>query len=296
MKTMIKLSIVLICIGMIWMMYIHHQPMIEKHFLPSSIEVEVLRKNGVEKIDLNTYLIGVLGSEMSPTYEMEALKAQCVAARTFVASRNFQVDDTTNTQVYRDASQLKEAWGSKYQKYYQRLEKAVMETQDEVLTYQGSYISALFYAQSCGKSANAIEYFGNEVPYLQSVDSSSDCDESDHIDEVYVDVETLMQKLNLDEPPLSIEVPIRYDSGYVKSWNINHQSFSGREIREAFSLRSSAFEVTFDGQQFTFITKGYGHGVGMSQRGANAMAKKGSSYREILHHYYTDVEMNHLLE
>ena len=91
--------------------------------------------------------------------------------------------------------------------------------------------------------------------------------------------------------PYRVDVPIRYASGYVNTWQINAQVFSGREVREALGLRSSAFEVTFDGDAFTFITKGFGHGVGMSQRGANAMAKKGFDYQQILKHYYHGVDI-----
>ena len=295
MKLLGKIGLILFIMAMICYRYSQINFLNEinevKNVKTSPLKVEVQRKSGVETLDMNTYLIGVVASEMSPTYELEALKAQCVAARTFVTSRNYQVDDTTNTQVYRDNNQLKEAWGYSFKTYYQKVKEAVLATEDEILTYHGEVISALFYAQSCGKSANAKDYFGSDIPYLVSVDSASDKQEVDHVQEVCIDVATFMQKLQLDDVPYRVDVPIRYASGYVNTWQINAQVFSGREVREALGLRSSAFEVTFDGNAFTFITKGFGHGVGMSQRGANAMAKKGFDYQQILKHYYRGVDI-----
>lgn len=258
----------------------------------SKMIVHMTRSSGEQlELDMNAYLIGVLGSEMSPTYELEALKAQCVAARTFAASRNYQVDDTTNTQVYRDEPQLREAWGSNYESYYAKLKQAVLETEDEIMWYDDKPISALFYAQSCGHSANAEEYFENPIPYLVSVPSTSDELEEDHEETYVFTMEDFMQALHIDDPITSISKPERYASGYVKSVIINDQSFSGREVREALQLRSSAFTIQYDQESVELVTKGYGHGVGMSQRGANAMAKAGNDYRSILNHYYTGVEI-----
>ena len=295
MKLLGKIGLIILIVTMICYRYSQINYIEElnevKNVKLSPIKVEVQRESGVESLDMNTYLIGVVASEMSPTYELEALKAQCVAARTFVTSRNYKVDDTTNTQVYRDDNQLKKQWGSSFKTYYQKIKEAVLATEDEILTYQGEVISALFYSQSCGKSANAKDYFGSEIPYLVSVDSASDKQEEDNVQEVCIDVETLMQKLQLDDVPYRVDAPLRYESGYVNTWQINQQLYTGREIREALGLRSSAFEVAFDGTTFTFITKGFGHGVGMSQRGANAMAKQGDDYQKILKHYYQGVDI-----
>lgn len=291
MKVMMKLCLILFLMG--WIIYMYVQPRsLNDHGSDNELpKVELQRNEQKEEIDINTYLIGVVGSEMSPTYEMEALKAQCVAARTFLIHRHYQVDDTTSSQVYRDKTQLQQAWGNQYEEYYQKIEKAVLATANEIITYDGKVITALYHAQSCGKTANAQEYYGTDYPYLRSVDSSSDMNEQDHIQTSSYDVASLMQALQLDEAPFQVKAPIRYDSGYVKSWEINDQIYSGREVREALSLRSSAFEVSFDGNLFVFTTKGYGHGVGMSQKGANAMAKEGYDYVQILKHYYQGVEI-----
>ena len=289
MKILFKLAIILFLLVIIYQWTKPKEKMNQKK--ETEIIVEVKRSDGIHKLDINTYLIGVVGSEMSPTYEKEALKAQCVAARTFVCARNYQVDDSVNSQVYRDESQLKQQWGKHFNKYYQKLKEVVQETEDEILTYDGQPISALFHAQSCGKTANSQDYFQTAYPYLQSVESTSDIQEDDFIQTMSFDIETFMQALKLDEAPFYIATPIRYESGYVQSWEMNGQIFSGREVREALGLRSSAFEVQFDGNQFTFTTKGYGHGVGMSQRGANAMAKEGFNYQQILKHYYQGVEI-----
>lgn len=289
MKVIGKILLILMMMVMICILYFNQDNV--KEVEESSIKVEVQRQNGLEVLDMNTYLIGVVASEMSPTYELEALKAQSVAARTFVTSRHYKVDDTTNTQVYRDINQLKKAWGTSFNDYYEKIKEAVLASEDEILTYNGEVISALFYAQSCGKSANAKDYYGSYIPYLVSVDSSSDTLEEDNVQKLSFDVETFMEKLGIDDVPYRVDVPLYYESGYVNTWQINEQIFSGREVREALALRSSAFDVSFDGTNFTFKTKGYGHGVGMSQRGANAMAKAGKNYKDILTHYYQGVEI-----
>ena len=258
----------------------------------SKKKVYVVRQDGSElHLAMDDYLRGVIASEMSASFEMEALKAQCVAARTFVIRRGLEVDDTTQTQVYHDDKQLKQIWGASYAKYSKRIKQAVKETSGEILTYQGKPISAVFFSGSCGKTANAEEYWESKTPYLRSVDSHWDKKEKGYEKTVMIDSNTFHTKLGFQNPVSEISEPLRYASGYVKSIKIDGITFSGRSIREKLNLRSSCFTIKKTGDAYRITTKGYGHGLGMSQYGAQGMALEGKSYQEILHHYYTDVKI-----
>lgn len=255
-------------------------------------QVHVTRQDGSELcLDMEEYLIGVLASEMSPTFAIEALKAQSVAARTYVVQRGYEVDDTTNTQVYHDDEQLRSIWKEDYATYHKRIQEAVMATDGEILTYEGKAISALFYSSSCGKSAPAAEYWGNEVPYLQSVDSHWDKDADGYEQTVVFTAEELAQKLGFTNPVSKITDRQAYASGYVKSITIDTLTFTGRQVREKLELRSSCFTIEPHADGYHITTKGYGHGVGMSQHGAQGMAEEGSGYQEILAHYYPGAKL-----
>lgn len=258
-------------------------------------KVHVTRADGKDLyLDIESYLEGVISSEMSPAFEMEALKAQCVAARTFVVQRGYEVDDTTNTQVYRDNKQLKDIWKDNYDVYHKKIQQAVQETTGEILTYQGKPISALFFSSSCGKTANAQEYWGNKVPYLVSVDSSWDKQSEEYEKSITMSKQEFSTALGFQNTVHEIEEPIRYDSGYVKEIRIDRIVFTGREVREKLNLRSSCFTIKENKDNVVITTKGYGHGVGMSQIGAQAMAEKGKSYKQILSHYYPKTKIEKL--
>lgn len=258
-------------------------------------KVHVTRADGKDLyLDIESYLEGVISSEMSPAFEMEALKAQCVAARTFVVQRGYEVDDTTNTQVYRDDKQLKDIWKDNYDVYHKKIQQAVQETTGEILTYKGKPISALFFSSSCGKTANAQEYWGNKVPYLVSVDSSWDKQSEEYEKSITMSKQEFSTALGFQNTVQEIEEPIRYDSGYVKEIRIDRIVFTGREVREKLNLRSSCFTIKESKDNVVITTKGYGHGVGMSQIGAQAMAEKGKSYKQILSHYYPKTKIEKL--
>ena len=258
-------------------------------------KVHVTRVDGKDLyLDIESYLEGVIYSEMSKAFEMEALKAQCVAARTFFVQRGYEVDDTTNTQVYRDNKQLKDSWKDNYDVYHKKIQQAVQETTGEILTYQGKPISALFFSSSCGKTANAQEYWGNKVPYLVSVDSSWDKQSEEYEKSITMSKQEFSTALGFQNTVHEIEEPIRYDSGYVKEIRIDRIVFTGREVREKLNLRSSCFTIKENKDNVVITTKGYGHGVGMSQIGAQAMAEKGKSYKQILSHYYPKTKIEKL--
>lgn len=254
--------------------------------------VTVTRQDGtVLKLPIETYLQGVVGSEMPASFEMEALKAQCVAARTFVTKRNFQVDDTTRTQVYHDDKQMHQIWGDQYDTYHTRVKKAITETKGEILKYKGEVISAVFFSGSCGKTANSEEYWDAKTPYLRSVDSHWDKNEKGYEKEVRISAADFANKLGFQHKVHQIGTPQYYDSGYVASITIDHIKFSGRKFRDLLNLRSSSFQIKKENDAYVITTKGYGHGLGLSQYGAQGMAVEGASYKDILYHYYTGVHI-----
>ncbi len=255
-------------------------------------EVIVHRKDGDITLPLEEYLVGVVSSEMPASFEIEALKAQSVAARTFVVKRNFEVDDTTSSQVYKSNDELKAVWKEAYDEKLQKVKEAVSATKGKVLTYKGDYITAAFFSTSAGKTANAHEYWQNETPYLKSVDSPWDLEVNDgSIQQTTIAKDRIQELLGLHNPISQISEPICYESGYVKEIVIDGVTFSGREIREKLSLRSSCFSLTENGDEVVITMTGFGHGIGMSQYGAQGMALQGYTYEQILKHYYTDVEI-----
>lgn len=254
--------------------------------------VTLKRSDGEVKIDLEEYLKGVVGSEMTPSFEMEALKAQAVAARTFAASRDYCVDDSTSSQVYLDDSQLKAAWKGNYDANKERIEEAVDATRGEIMVYEGEPITAFFFASSAGKTANSEEYYSSTLPYLRSVESPWDAEvDDDYVSTFSCTKEELAQALSLGQAA-EVESVSHYESGYVKDVIINGITFSGRSIREALQLRSSCFSVASQGDMITFTVSGFGHGVGMSQEGAQGMALQGYTYDEILKHYYSGIQLS----
>lgn len=273
-----------------------------KAFLPIQVHIQnsliqknenkkivYLSRNGlIEEIELETYLLGVVPSEMPISFELEALKAQAVAARSFVVSRNYQVDDTILSQVYKDEDTLRVQWQDQFDVYYEKVKKAVFETKGEVLMYEGAIAKATFFSSSNGYTNNAADYWVSAIPYLVSVESSWDLMETDNLKThsfTWSEVEALLGKVN------HIEIMSFYENGYVKEVLVNDQYYSGREIRELFQLSSSSFQIILDEASLIFETRGSGHGVGMSQYGALGMAKEGYTYRQILQHYYQGVEI-----
>lgn len=253
--------------------------------------VHMERSDGtIEDIELEVYLLGVVGSEMPATFPLEALKAQAVAARTFVSKRNYHVDDTTASQVYHDEEQQKQLWNDNYEDYHAIIQQAVDETKGEVITYEGEVITAAFFSSSNGKTNNAEDYWSEPLPYLRSVDSPWDVAQENTTQSVVFTPEEFAQTLGFSQPVKSISHPNRYENGYVESITIDGIVFSGREMREKLQLRSSAFEIDVT-DRITITTHGYGHGIGLSQYGAKGMAMEGANYIEILQHYYTGVEI-----
>ena len=246
-----------------------------------------LNNGNVISIDLEEYIIGVVGAEMPASFSVEALKAQAVAARTYAmkkVSYSQMLTATTSTQCYKTNDELKSVWGSDYSMYYSKIKNAVISTQGQVIKHNNEYIDAVYFSMSNGKTENAENVWGNSFSYLKSVDSPFDANLPKTTQSVTIAKSTVASKLNLPIDALT----------NFNIISIGGRNFTGLEIRSKLGLRSTDFSITDSGNNLIFTTKGYGHGVGMSQYGANEMGKQGYTYKQILTHYYTGVTITKL--
>lgn len=275
-----------------------------------TVNVAVQRTNSdeIEKVPLEEYVTSVVASEMPAEFELEALKAQAIAARTYIVNHlllhdeeddeDVVVTDSTEHQVYQSKADLKNTFGKDYHWKMDKVEEAVAATANEIITYDEQPITPTFFSMSNGYTEDAENYWGNELPYLKSVESKWEEDNPKFTEQTVFTIEEVNERIGVQLPSGS-KLPIdikRTDSNRVSEINLNGNSFSGREMREKLDLRSNDFSVAQKDNHLIFTTKGYGHGVGMSQYGANGMAKEGKSYKDIIHHYYQDVEISTITE
>lgn len=259
----------------------------------NEITVTVYRNNGkIINLELEEYVLGVVGAEMPASFNIEALKAQAILARTYALKsikNGKKLTDTVSTQAYKDNSELQKLWKNDYTKYYEKIKKAVNETKGKVILYNNEYIDAVYHSTSNGKTENSKNVWKNILPYLVSVDSSWDKNVKSYKKETIFEINEFCNILKLDvEEPITYEI-IHNETGRVRQITINNKTFSGTGFRNLLKLRSADFEIEINDEKVKVTTYGYGHGVGMSQYGANEMAKQGYSYIQILKHYYTGV-------
>lgn len=282
-------------------------------------------RDEIAVMPLGEYLKGVVAAEMPPDFEMEALKAQFVVARTYTVRRMPQFGgkggcplrpeadvcaDYRTGQAYMSREELEAKYGPLVAaSYWRRLSQAQAETEGEVLTYQGELIDALYHAVSGRMTESAGDYFAADLPYLVPVDDTWGADAPRLVEERRFTPEAFARALGLEsggplaavqasaragQPP--VQVTARTAGGRVKTVAIGDLTLTGREVRERLGLRSTDFQVYWEGGEIVVETFGDGHGVGMSQYGAQGMARAGKTYREILTHYYTGVELSRLFE
>lgn len=246
-------------------------------------------------IALEDYVIGVVGSEMPALFNIEALKAQSVAARTYAlkkTSMGATLTATTSDQVYKTNDQLKAMWGNSYDTYYNKVKNAVLVTKGEVMAYNGNYIDALYFSTSNGRTEDPIYVWSYTQPYLKSVDSKWDIGTTFFNATKTISKSEISSKLGVNLTSISeITINSLTTGGRVNSVTIAGKEFTGVQIRTLLGLRSADFTVSESGNNIVFTTKGWGHGVGMSQYGANGMANAGYSYSQILKHYYTGISI-----
>ncbi|WP_277674385.1 stage II sporulation protein D [Piscibacillus halophilus] len=264
--------------------------------------VQVMRSSSekVEEVPLEEYVVSVVAAEVPASFELEAIKAQALAARTYITQilvdsgddPEYHVTDTVEHQVYKNLDELRSAWGVDYSWKINKIKQAVQETQGQIITYSGNPITAQFFSTSNGYTENAEDYWQNEIPYLKMVNSPWDKQSPEYLEQQIIPREEVIQKLELDSNAITVSNTVRTESDRIKEITISGKTFTGRDVRELLGLRSNDFTIEEKGDHIIFTTKGYGHGVGMSQYGANGMAEEGKSYQEIVKHYYQGVEIS----
>lgn len=276
-------------------LFIIINPVIKKD-IKYRYSINIYKVSNIDKAKLENYVIGVVAAEMPATFSIEALKAQAVAARTFAYKKiinnklNFDNLEIDKGQAYITNEEMKKNWGSKYNEYYKKISSAVLSTKEEIITYNDEAINAYYFSLSNGKTENSSSVFG-EQKYLVSVDSPWDKDNSSYNKSVSISLDDFKNKLSINED-IKINDIKRSNTNHVEKITINNKEYDGVQFRKLLNLRSTDFEIILNNDQVTINTKGYGHGVGMSQYGANSMALNGKTYEQIIKYYYKDVKIS----
>ena len=276
----------------------------------SQTQIRVALTDGsVLTLGLDQYLWRVVAAEMPASFELEAPKAQAAAARTYTLSKLGRTvekhpdadvcTDITCCQAYIDPDQAAANWGDNAAAYTAKITSAVSETDGMAVLYDGQPIQAVFFSSAAGRTVDAVEVWGNSVPYLTGVDSPEGDEVPNYHSTVTFTLEEFKSKLLAQYPDADLsgdpagwfQNTVPNSAGGVGQVDVGGVTVSGGALRTLLGLRSTSFTVTADSQGVTFSVTGYGHGVGMSQYGANALAKQGKTYDEILKWYYTGVEV-----
>ena len=277
------------------------------------IKVNITKENRIEEVQIEEYVKSVVSGEMLVSFDDEALKAQAIAARTYIAAKRLRpcnianggdVFDTTHCQVYINKDVRLEQWGSNAEEYWNKISNAVDNTKGMVLTYNNELVLyPQFFSTSSGMTENAVDVFSNSVPYLVSTESKWEEIAPKYETEFPFNIPEFVNKINDKYKEASItsenlknniEILSRSVAGGIKELRIGKTKVKGLDFRLALGLSSTNFEYVINENEIVFKCKGYGHGVGMSQWGANVMAKSGADYKDILTHYYTGVEISKL--
>jgi len=265
----------------------------------------------IEELPIDTYLYGVVSAEMPASFEKEALKAQAVVARTYTIYKIIHnagahegadiCDNAGCCQAWITKEKRLERWEEDVrEEYWNKIVEAVESTKGKMITYQGEPINAFFHANSGGTTEAPISVWGGSgYPYLQAVQTAGEDAYTQYSSEASFTSQELIQKvkekhsnfeIDLSKPDC-IAIEAYTEGGRVKTIKIGNLSLSGVEVRTLLGLRSANFTVQIEGETIHFQVTGYGHGVGMSQTGADSLAKQGKNYEEIIKHFYTGVEL-----
>ncbi len=275
--------------------------------------VRLLRQDGrVEELTMEEYLWGVVAAEMPASFQPEALKAQAAAARTYTVGLQDAAkpkhpdgalcDDSNCCQAYIDRSAAEARWGANANSYGEKISRAVAETDGLGVLYQEKPIQAVFFSSAAGRTVDAVEVWGNSVAYLKGVDSPEGDEVPNYRSQVVRTSEEVRQAVlakypgaDLSGPPSGWFSELEYNpAGGLIRGKVGGVALNGSQMRQLLGLRSASFTVAEQDGTFTFDVTGYGHGVGMSQYGANAMAEDGADFRKILTWYYTGTEIGPL--
>ncbi len=271
-----------------------------KYMSNMTIRIKRNSTGNIDVVPIEEYIVGVVSGEVPISFEMDALKAQAVAARSYVLkqleynkNKDYDVVDTVMNQVYLDSDQLKNRWGNDYESNLNKAKAAVLETKGEYLDCNGSVVEALFFSTSTGYTENSGEIFPTQQPYLKSVASLWDAEVSPVFNDYFhFSLADFYRLLGVEyRNNVYVEVISTTSTGRIKQIKINNKFFSGDQVQYLLGLRSTFFTITQNGNSVDINTKGFGHGVGMSQYGAEGMALNGYKYDEILKYYYQGVEI-----
>ena len=276
----------------------------------SNIKLLHVLDGSVENIDLDKYLYGVVSAEMPANYHLEALKAQAVVARTYTIFKISNGSKHENADIC-DDSKCCQAWISKENRMarwdkdkqnenWTKIVTAVNQTKGKIAKYQGKPINAFFHSNSGGKTELPINVWGGSYPYLQVVATSGEEEYTTYNSEIILSKDELIQKMLKKNSKFEIDFEdndclkiIEYTQGdRIKKIKIGNTELSGVEVRQIFGLKSAKFKFEILDNKIKFSVIGYGHGVGLSQSGSDALANQGKNYEEIIKHYYKDVEIS----
>ena len=280
----------------------------------NTVSIYITLEDRIEEVDLEDYVCGVIANEMPVSFNVEALKAQAIASRTYVVSKMINkcsigngadICDSTHCQVYSSKEKVFQKWGEiNSDEYWNKIKEAVDETKGKVLTYNNELVLyPQFFSTSSGMTENAVDVFSNSVPYLVSTESKGEEIAPKYETEFPFNITEFVNKINDKYKEASItsenlkdniEILSRSEAGGIKELRIGKTKVKGLDFRLSLGLSSTNFEYAINENEIVFKCKGYGHGVGMSQWGANVMAKSGANYKDILTHYYTGVEISKL--
>ncbi|WP_342560256.1 stage II sporulation protein D [Psychrobacillus sp. FSL W7-1457] len=297
--------LIILCIGLLILPFLMIKDKVKEKAVPEVVpEIEVdcpilIEVKGVkEKIPLETYVLGVVAAEMPITFHEEALKAQSIAARTYVLREtdygSKSIDKTVQKQVYVGPEERKKRWGDSFKEYEDKLQRVVASTEGEIIVYQDQLITAMFFSTSNGQTESAENYSGYAIPYLVSVPSQKEEEYSKKVQQTFefthkewADAFDMKWSKNIVG---NVKIS-RTDSNRVKTIEMNGKSWTGREVRTLLGLPSTDFKVAFQNDKVIVETTGYGHGVGMSQYGAEVLANDSKKAHDILLHYYTGTKI-----
>ena len=268
--------------------------------------------NEVEEVALDTYLCNVVSAEMPVDFEKEALKAQAIVARTYTIYKinnkkhdNADIcDDSTCCQAWISKEDRLARWADNKEEKWTKIEECVNETKGKIITYNNQPINAFFHSNSGGKTELPVDVWGGgtNMPYLQVVETSGEDGYTQYNSEVELTNEEVLEKLKTKYSDIQIDFNNEEDikileyttSGRVKTIKFGNHEISGTEARSIFGLRATNFQITKTEGKVKFTVVGYGHGVGMSQTGADSMAKNGSTAEDIIKHFYVGVEIKEI--
>lgn len=276
-----------------------------------TIKLLHIANNQIEEVPIDEYLYNVVSAEMPANFEIEALKAQAVVARTYTIYQIINNGNKHENANICDSSKCCQAWISKQDRLnrweesvreqnWKRIEEVVNKTKGEIITYNNQPINAFFHSNSGGTTEMPVNVWGGTgYPYLQSVQTSGEEGYTQYASEVEISNNDILKKLQQKYPNIKIDLKKEDDikildytnSGRVRTIKFGNTEISGVEARTIFELKSANFEIIKSPNSIKFKVKGYGHGVGMSQTGADSLAKNGSNYKEIIKHFYSNVEI-----